>query len=73
MNVARLWAVPLTFVAKEKDLLKSKSFESGALEGTRTPDLSVRSRTLYPAELPAHMAESKGFEPSIQVFARILA
>ena len=27
----------------------------GALEGTRTPDLLVRSQTLYPAELPAHM------------------
>ena len=26
----------------------------GALEGTRTPDLLVRSQTLYPAELPAH-------------------
>ena len=26
----------------------------GALEGTRTPDLLVRSQSLYPAELPAH-------------------
>ena len=28
----------------------------GALEGTRTPDLLVRSQTLYPAELPARMS-----------------
>ena len=27
----------------------------GALEETRTPDLLIRSQTLYPAELPAHM------------------
>ncbi len=26
----------------------------GALEGIRTPDLLVRSQTLYPTELPAH-------------------
>ena len=28
----------------------------GALEGTRTPDLLVRSQSLYPAELQAHRA-----------------
>ena len=27
---------------------------NGALEGIRTPDLLVRSQTLYPAELRAH-------------------
>ena len=27
----------------------------GALEGTRTPDLLVRSQSLYPAELWAHL------------------
>ena len=32
-------------------------FFSGALEGTRTPDLLVRSQSLYPAELPAHVYE----------------
>ena len=26
----------------------------GAPEGTRTPDLLIRSQTLYPAELRAH-------------------
>ena len=28
---------------------------NGTAEGIRTPDLLVRSQTLYPAELPAHM------------------
>ena len=27
----------------------------GAPEETRTPDLLIRSQTLYPAELPAHV------------------
>ena len=27
---------------------------SGTLEGTRTPDLLIRSQSLYPTELPAH-------------------
>ena len=27
----------------------------GALEGTRTPDLLIRSQTLYPAELPTQL------------------
>ena len=26
----------------------------GTPEGTRTPDLLIRSQSLYPAELPAH-------------------
>ena len=30
------------------------SFFIGALEKIRTPDLLIRSQTLYPAELPAH-------------------
>ena len=29
--------------------------ENGALEGIRTPDLLVRSQTLYPTELRAHV------------------
>ena len=28
----------------------------GTLEGTRTPDLLIRSQSLYPTELPAHTA-----------------
>ena len=30
----------------------------GALQGTRTPDLLVRSQSLYPAELQAHFSNS---------------
>ena len=36
---------PATFVT---------GFFFGAPEETRTPDLLIRSQTLYPAELPAH-------------------
>ena len=32
---------------------------SGTLEGTRTPDLLIRSQSLYPTELPAHTALSQ--------------
>ena len=30
----------------------------GTPEGTRTPDLLVRSQSLYPTELPAHNAQA---------------
>ena len=39
---------------KKKDTANAVSFSFGALEGTRTPDLLVRSQSLYPAELLAH-------------------
>ena len=44
--------------AKEKSLKPSdtngfKDFLFGTPEGIRTPDLLVRSQTLYPTELPA--------------------
>ncbi len=32
-----------------------KAFRLGALQGIRTPDLLVRSQTLYPAELAAQI------------------
>ena len=32
----------------------------GAPEGTRTPGLLIRSQTLYPAELPAHLIQFTG-------------
>ena len=52
----------------------------GALEGIRTPDLLVRSQTLYPAELraqlrtyyilnPIKMVASTGIEPVTQGFS----
>ena len=49
----------------------------GALEGIRTPDLLVRSQTLYPTELRAQlrtntkkiMVASTGIEPVTQGFS----
>ena len=35
----------------------------GAMEGTRTPGLLIRSQSLYPAELPTHT-----FRPEQDVF-----
>ena len=34
-------------------------YKNGALEGIRTPDLLVRSQTLYPAELRAQVIKNK--------------
>ena len=47
-------------INKKKSLKPSningfKDFLCGTPEGIRTPDLLVRSQTLYPAELAAHM------------------
>ena len=41
---------------KNKKAMKSFDFTafSGAMEGTRTPGLLIRSQSLYPAELPTH-------------------
>ena len=44
--------IPCTIKKEEQYLLVLLSF--GALQGIRTPDLLVRSQTLYPAELAAH-------------------
>lgn len=38
----------------KKRVKKKSSLSFGTLEGTRTPDLLVRSQSLYPTELPAH-------------------
>ena len=43
-----------TATYKQKRSLAIAS-DLGAPEGTRTPDLLIRSQTLYPAELPAHI------------------
>ena len=42
---------------KEKALRFRRAFIFGALKGTRTPGLLIRSQTLYPAELPARLQE----------------
>ena len=43
------------YFVKKATLVIDKCGFSGAPEETRTPDLLIRSQTLYPAELPAHM------------------
>ncbi len=52
-----LFSVPAfeSLRAKEKRLHGCEAFFLGAPEGIRTPDLLIRSQTLYPAELRAHM------------------
>ena len=47
--------------SKTKKAMKSFDFTafSGAMEGTRTPGLLIRSQSLYPAELPTHTFRSE--------------
>ena len=45
---------PLTFTINKKRAHECVLSFNGTPEGIRTPDLLVRSQTLYPAELPAH-------------------
>lgn len=40
---------------KRRNINGFKDFICGTPEGIRTPDLLVRSQTLYPTELPAHI------------------
>ena len=45
---------------KNSDLTDARKIAVlGAPEGTRTPDLLVRSQSLYPAELPAHLCVAR--------------
>ena len=44
---------PQKMQKKQPNFLRNGLF-SGTPEGTRTPDLLVRSQSLYPTELPAH-------------------
>ena len=47
--------VNIEALAKKKPLAQTtQEVLTGAPEGTRTPDLLVRSQSLYPAELQAH-------------------
>ena len=52
MHVAQQYHKTATYKQKRSLAIAS---DLGAPEGTRTPDLLIRSQTLYPAELPAHM------------------
>ena len=51
-----MWWLLLGFSnIKTKNILYPKIKDvPGTPEGTRTPDLLVRSQSLYPTELPAH-------------------
>ena len=56
-KVCRRCAKVCRLCQKNKKAMKSFDFTafSGAMEGTRTPGLLIRSQSLYPAELPAHI------------------
>ena len=56
---------PCSHGLQNKKAMKSFDFTafSGAMEGTRTPGLLIRSQSLYPAELPTHT-----FRPEHDVF-----
>ena len=49
------FVVQMLQTTKKEKPHKKYSFSFGAPRGTRTPDLLVRSQTLYPAELLAHL------------------
>ena len=67
LNEAVIRVLCACFSARIKQK-RSLAFASdlGALEGTRTPDLLIRSQTLYPAELPTRnmMYYSPGWQES---------
>ena len=52
---------PCSHGLQNKKAMKSFDFTafSGAMEGTRTPGLLIRSQSLYPAELPTHTFRSE--------------
>ena len=45
----------------------SAAVKSNTPERIRTSNLLIRSQLLYPIELPAHVAERVGFEPTKEV------
>lgn len=51
--------VPSTMQTKRKTRTRMCSGFLGAMEGTRTPGLLIRSQSLYPAELPTHTFRSE--------------
>ena len=50
------WHVPLAFGFPLPELASNSLKTSGTPEGTRTPNLLIRSQTLYPIELRVHRA-----------------
>ena len=68
---ARGGRVPCLQGNKKEEQPRKRDFSSfGAPEGTRTPDLLVRSQTLYPTELPAHMERMTRLELATSTLAR---
>ena len=55
LNSKKIVAQTKKLVKKNKRPHLRLQMRSGTPEGTRTPDLTVRSRALYPAELQAHI------------------
>ena len=55
MGCRRLCALKKAIYTKMHRSISAPVRLLGAPEETRTPDLLIRSQTLYPAELPAHM------------------
>ncbi len=55
----RAKTVQKTCIHRKKQKFLDKSYDLsrnfGAMEGTRTPGLLIRSQSLYPAELPTHI------------------
>ena len=50
---------PFYYADKKKTRTRMCSGFLGAMEGTRTPGLLIRSQSLYPAELPTHTFRSE--------------
>ena len=48
-------------------------FKTGAPERSRTPNLLIRSQTLYPIELRAHNAENRNRTGTVVTYRRILS
>ncbi len=82
-SVAKIISFNISWNKKSRLSDSSKSLDSGgAPGGTRTPDLLVRSQTLYPAELLAHglfsnsliiiSAKRKNVKRFLQVFEILL-
>ena len=55
----RLVRAPSIVQTKRKTSTQRVLVFLGAMEGTRTPGLLIRSQSLYPAELPTHTFRSE--------------
>ena len=64
---------------KKEDTQRVSSLIFGTPKGTRTPDLLIRSQSLYPTELSAHVAFLKRLDilarhtPNVKYYFQIIA